>query len=156
MGGEGWTVNSDTSLANFFKHASKLYDKHKFVMFSWTTGRQRTAIQNSSIHVFCREIAEKLNNAGFETSVRSKALKGEIEVPWTQISVKELIWRPVQMKLFPHKDSTVKLQRTEVSEVAEVITRYLGDRFNLHVAFPDRNAAGNGKDMAAIGRKRRC
>ena len=140
--GEGWTVNSDVSFDNFVKHVRSLYDKHKFVVFSWKTGRQRTYIQNAAIHVFCREIAEALNNAGYETSVRSRALKGEIEVPWTQDSVKELIWRPVQMKLYPDKDSTVKLQRTEVSEVAEVITRYLGERFGLHVPFPNRKAEG--------------
>lgn len=135
---EGWTVNSDVSFDNFVKHAGELYGKHKFVMFSWTTGRQRTLTQNAALHVFCQEIAEALNGAGYETTVQSKALKGVIEVPWTQGSVKELIWRPVQMKLFPDKDSTVKLERTEVGEVAEVITRYLGERFSLHVAFPDR------------------
>ena len=121
--GEGWTVNSDASLSNFVEHAGDLYAKHKFVMFNWKTGRQRTDTQNAAIHVFCRLIAEQLNDAGYEMQVDSPVLKSEVEVPWTQDSVKDFIWRKVQMSLFPEKKSTVKLERKEVSEVAEVITR---------------------------------
>ena len=142
--GEGWTVNSDTSLANFVKHASDLYGKHKFVMFSWKTGRQRTDTQNSAIHVFCREIAKKLNNAGYETEVKSDVLKSPVEVPWTMESVKELIWRPVQMANYPEKKSTTELERTEVSEVAEVITRYLAEKKGVVVHFPSRKGETNG------------
>ena len=136
--GEGWTVNSDASLANFVKHVGELYGKHKFVMFSWKTGRQRTAIQNAAIHVFCREIAEKLNAAGYETEVKSDVLKSPVEVPWTMDSVKDLIWRPVQIAKYPDKKSTTKLERTEVSEVAEVITRYLAEKKGVVVHFPSR------------------
>ena len=136
--GEGWTVNSDERLSDFIKHARELYAKHKFVMFNWKTGRQRTDTQNAAIHVFCRQIAEALNDAGYEMKVDSPVLRSEVEVPWTQDSVKDLIWRKVQMSLYPEKQSTVKLERTEVSEVAEVITRYLGEKFNLQVSFPSR------------------
>lgn len=136
--GEGWTVNSDVSFNNFVKHVRGLYDKHKFVMFSWKTGRQRTDTQNAAIHVFCREIAEALNDAGFEMEVKSDVLKSPVEVPWTMESVKELIWRPVQMANYPDKKSTTKLERTEVSEVAEVITRYLAEKKGVVAHFPSR------------------
>ena len=138
MAGEGWTVNSDESLSNFIKHVGELYGKHKFVMFNWKTGRQRTDTQNAAIHVFCRLIAEALNGAGYEMKVDSPVLRSEVEVPWTQDSVKDFIWRKVQMSLYPAKEATVKLERTEVSEVAEVIIRHLGEKFNLQVSFPDR------------------
>jgi len=137
--GEGWTVNSDASLGNFVKHAGELYGKHKFVMFNWKTGRQRTDTQNAAIHVFCRLIAEQLNDAGYEMVVDSKVLRSEVEVPWTQDSVKDFLWRKVQMSLYPEKQSTVKLERKEVSEVAEVITRYLSEKFNLQVSFPNKD-----------------
>ncbi len=137
--GEGWTVNSDASLGNFVKHAGELYGKHKFVMFNWKTGRQRTDTQNAAIHVFCRLIAEALNEAGYEMVIDSKVLRSEVEVPWTQDSVKDFIWRKVQISLYPEKQSTVKLERKEVSEVAEVITRYLGEKFNLQVSFPNKD-----------------
>lgn len=138
--GEGWTVNSDASLANFVKHVGELYGKHKFVMFSWKTGRQRTAIQNAAIHVFCREIAEKLN-AGppeWQMEVKSGFLKNPVEVSWTMDSVKELIWRPIQIALYPEKKSTTQLERTEVSEVAETITKNLAEKKGVVVNFPSR------------------
>ena len=94
--------------------------------------------QNAAIHVFCRLIAEQLNDAGYEMVVQSAVLKKEVEVPWTQDSVKDFIWRKVQTSLYAEKQSTVKLERKEVSEVAEVITRYLGEKFNLQVSFPSR------------------
>lgn len=137
---EGWTVNSDTSLANFVKHVGELYGKHKFVMFSWKTGRQRTAIQNAAIHVFCREIAKKLN-AGppeWQMEVKSGFLKNPVEVSWTMDSVKELIWRPIQIALYPEKKSTTQLERTEVSEVAETITKNLAEKKGVVVHFPSR------------------
>ena len=136
--GEGWTVNSNVSFDNFVKHAGELYDKHKFVMFSWKTGSQRTDTQNAAIHVFCRLIAEELNAAGYELKVDSPVFRREVEVPWTQESVKDFIWRRVQMSLYPEKESTVKLERTEVSEVADVISRYLGEKFGVQVNFPSR------------------
>lgn len=136
--GEGWTVNSNASLDNFIAHAGELYGKHKFVIFTWKTGRQRTDAQNAAIHVFCRLIAEELNAAGYEMKVNSPVLKSQIEVPWTQESVKDFIWRKVQISLYPEKESSVKLERTEVSEVADVISRYLGEKFGVQVNFPSR------------------
>ena len=136
--GEGWTVNSNASLDNFVAHAGELYGKHKFVIFTWKTGRQRTDTQNAAIHVFCRLIAEELNAAGYEMKVDSPVLKSQIEVPWTQESVKDFIWRKVQMSLYPEKESTVKLERAEVSEVADVIIRYLAEKFGVQVNFPSR------------------
>ena len=144
--GEGWTVNSDASLANFVKHVGELYGKHKFVMFSWKTGRQRTDTQNAAIHVFCREIAEKLN-AGpddWQMKVTSGFLKNTAVVEWNMSSVKELIWRPIQIALYPEKKSTTQLERTEVSEVAETITKNLIEKKGVVVHFPSRKGETNG------------
>ena len=138
--GEFWTENSTASLENFIRQSEVLYDKHKYVRFSWKTGRQRTDTQNAAIHVFCRLIAEALNDAGYEMVIESKALSSTVEVPWTQDSVKDLIWRKVQMTKYPAKESTVKLERTEVSEVADTITKFLGEKFGLQVIFPSNEA----------------
>nr|BAR33282.1 hypothetical protein [uncultured Mediterranean phage uvMED] len=145
MSGESWVVNSDRSLDNFIAHAKKLYDDKKYITFKWNAGRQRSELQNRAIHVFCREIAESLNNAGIEREtsikIKSNVLKNVVDVPWSMELVKDLIWRPVQLAKYPEKESTVKLERAEVSDVAEIIIKHLGENFGIYVPFPDRRAS---------------
>lgn len=145
MGGESWVVNSEKSLENFVTQAGKLYEDKKYVTFKWSTGRQRSELQNRAIHVFCREIAEALNNAGIEREtsikIKSNVLKNVVDVPWSMELVKDLIWRPVQLAKYPEKESTVKLERSEVSDVAEIIIKHLGENFKIYVPFPDRRAS---------------
>ena len=73
-------------------------------------------------------------------NVVSPATKERIEVPWTMESVKERVWRPVQIAKFPDRKSTTKLERNEVSEIAEVITRFIGTSYGITVPFPSREA----------------
>ena len=133
---EGWTVNSKTSLANFQLKAAAVFEKHGYVMFKYSTGRQRTNAQNDSIHLFCRMIADAANGAGYEMKIGSPLLSFNVEVPWTQESVKERIWRPVQTAKYPDRKSTTKLERGEVSEIADVIIRHLGETKGLIISFP--------------------
>jgi len=138
MSGEAWVVNSDKSLHNFKGHVDKLYEDKKYLTFRWKTGRQRTDEQNNAIHLYCRLIATACNDAGYEMNVVSPATKERIEVPWTMESVKERVWRPVQIAKFPDRKSTTKLERNEVSEIAEVITRFIGTSYGIYVPFPSR------------------
>ena len=66
---EQWIVNSDSKLGGFLAHAAELYRKHKYVSFKWTTGQQRTDTQNDSLHLWCKWVAEALNDAGLEMVV---------------------------------------------------------------------------------------
>lgn len=138
MSGEFWTVNSDRSLHDFKGHVDKLYQDKKYLTFKWTTGRQRTAEQNNAIHLYCRRIATACNDAGFEMNVVSPATKERIEVPWTMESVKERVWRPVQIATFPDQKSTTKLERNEVSKIADVITRFISTSYGIYVPFPSQ------------------
>jgi hypothetical protein len=141
---EGWTVNSKTSLDNFQLKAAALFEKHGYVMFKYSTGRQRTDLQNDSIHLFCRWIADAANGAGYEMKISSPLLSSDIEVPWTRESVKERIWRRVQTAKYPDRKSTTKLERGEVSEIADVIIRHLGEKRGLIVSFPSKDDITDG------------
>ena len=94
--------------------------------------KQRTIQQNKSLHLFCDMLAQAFNDAGLDVQ---KTLRHDIEIPWNGTLVKELIWRPVQ-EAMTDKHSTTELDRIEPSQIYEVLSRHLGEKFGLHVPFP--------------------
>ena len=136
---EGWTVNSQTSFDNFQLRSAELFKEHGYVIFKYSTGKQRTSAQNDAIHLFLDRIANVANNAGYEMKIASPLLNFDVDVPWTKESVKERIWRPLQKAKFPDRKSTRQLLRHEVSEIADVIIRHLGEKRGLVVKFPSKD-----------------
>ena len=99
----------------------------------------RTNRQNRSIWLYCTLLAEALNDSG-QYMVLFFYKEGA-QVSWTKESVMEAIWRPVQIGMFEIK-STTKIKTNQVSEVYEEINRFIGEKFGIHVAFPDKNYGG--------------
>ena len=62
----------------------------------------------------------------------------EVEVSWTMESVKDVIWRPIQLALYPKKNSTTQLETGEVDKVYRQIARHLANKFNINQSFPNR------------------
>jgi|TARA_B110000285_G_scaffold213053_1_gene257091 hypothetical protein len=107
------------------------------------TEESRTSAQNNAIHLYCRNVADAANAAGYEMHVKSELLRDVVEIPWTWQSVKENIWLPVQMAQFPSILRTRDLKKTEqVSAVAQVIERYLSEKKGLNVPFPSKDTIG--------------
>jgi hypothetical protein len=92
----------------------------------------RTDQQNKALHVWLREVGEELNAAGLDMR---KTLKQEVEIPWTEDRVKEFIWYPV-MEAATGKESTTKLTTVEISEVHDILSRHLGEKFSIYVPWP--------------------
>ena len=133
---EGYTVNSDSSLENYLKFATELYEKKKYVTFNYKLGKPRTIKQNDAIWAFCKDIADKCNNAGFEMQTTSPLLKNPIETPWTSRSVMDKLWMAVQKAMYPNKpESSSELDTWEVAPVAETLTRHLGETHGIGVLF---------------------
>lgn len=130
---EAWTVNSDASLEGFIKHARQQYATHGYITYSWKTGKQRTATQNNALHKYFAMLADALNDAGLDMKA---TLRDEVEIPWNADLVKQHLWRPVQVAKLG-KESTVKLERAEVSQIYDIINRHLGAKFGLSVPFPE-------------------
>ena len=82
---------------------------------------QRTSQQNRSMHLYFAQLAEALNDAGLDMQTTMKHYK--VEVPWTPESVKEVIWKLVQDKMFG-KRSTTELTTEQVNQVYEVVNRF--------------------------------
>lgn len=96
------------------------------------TYQPRTIKQNKALHLYFTFLAETLNDAGLDIK---KTLSPKIEIPWSSITVKELIWKQV-LKAQLGKDSTKDMTTNEIDQVLSTITRYLGQQFGLMQEFP--------------------
>lgn len=83
--------------------------------------------QNRAMHLFFRELADTLNDAGFDMR---RTLRQDVDVPWSEVTVKEHLWRPIQIAL-THKRSTTDITTVEPSEIHEVLCRHLGQRLGI-------------------------
>ena len=101
--------------------------------------KKRTSTQNNALHLGCKLIADALNNAGLDMR---KVLKPEVEIPWTTLSVKDHLFRPV-MKAMTSKESTTELAKLgEIEGVWDTVMRFLGQNHGLdYIPFPSN--AGN-------------
>ena len=97
---------------------------------------KRTNRQNRALHVMFGLLARELNDNGLDMR---KTLKPSIDIPWTDKSVKEYLWRPVQ-KLQLNKASTTELTTVEIDEVFDTIVRHLGETFGVGIQFPTIDA----------------
>lgn len=105
--------------------------------YEHTGERVRTDQQRKAIEVFSRIAAKALNDAGLDKREVFAKMKEGAEIPWDQEGFKNDIWRQFQIAML-NKESTTELEPKEVSAVYEVINRFLGERFGLHVPFPSR------------------
>ncbi len=134
-GHQFWIVKNDNSLAHCKKKLEELYADNGYVEVQWTTAKTRTQRQNRALHVFCRHVAEELNEKDLDCSMVLK--DGVTAIKWTDHLVKEHIWRVVQ-ETQTDKKSTRDLDRAEVSLIYDIINRHLGEKFGVHVPFPER------------------
>ena len=93
---------------------------------------QRTIQQNKAMHVYFTLVADALNDAGLDMK---KVLKEEVDIPWTKSSVKEFMWRPIQMAML-NKKSTTELDTINPKNIYEVLDRHLSQKFGIHIEWP--------------------
>jgi hypothetical protein len=95
--------------------------------------KKRTPQQNRAMHLAFKLLADRLNDAGFDMK---KTLKPEIAIPWTEESIKEHLWRPVQIALF-NKQSTAELTTKEIDPIYETLIKFLAQKHLIDgVPFP--------------------
>ena len=105
--------------------------------------KQRTALQNRSLHLYFKLLAYELNDKHFDVM---KTLRHDIAVPWNDTLVKELMWRKVQQTM-TDKHSTAKLNTGEISQIYDVINRHIINITdgNVIVPFPDNYSLSLGE-----------
>ena len=94
--------------------------------------KQRTLQQNSALHKYFELLADELNTAGLDMR---RTLKPGVDIPWSQNTVKDFLWRPIQRAQL-QKESTTELTTKDIDTVYDTLTRYLGEKHGLTVVFP--------------------
>ena len=103
----------------------------KYQLLKVINEKQRTLSQNNALHLYFELIATALNDAGLDM----KETLPRVDIPWSKKLVKEAIWKPIQLAWLK-KDSTTKLTKSEVSEVEEIVNRWLSE-MGISVEFPN-------------------
>ena len=127
-----WTVKNSVSRDEFIKFVNQSCEEGKEVTFQWVVGNTRTKQQNNALHLYCRNLAEALNDAGYDMK---KTIKQEVDIPWSDDLVKKFLWRPIQ-KAVTGKDSTAHLKKEQYNEVYQILNRHLADKLGVSVPFP--------------------
>jgi len=94
----------------------------------------RTNAQNSSLHLWCEELARELNNRGLTFK---KVVKESFDLDWNKDMVKKVFWHTLAKAKFG-KESTTELTRGELQDIYDEIMRFLSDeKFDgIYLPFP--------------------
>lgn len=99
---------------------------------------QRTDQQNKALYLYFEMLSKALNDAGLDMRV---VLKPEVEIPWTKISVKEHLWRPIQ-KIMLDKESTTEANTSDYNKIYEVLHRHMAQKHGITVLWPHHSMQG--------------
>ena len=114
-------------------------DKHKAKMFSQYVLEQaeegidrtysvvrsnRSSRQSNALHLFFRNMAGALNDAGF---MQKHPFNEEFEVPWSENSIKELFFKPIITSMYGIT-STRSLTTTQLSDSATATSASTGSK----------------------------
>jgi hypothetical protein len=124
-------INSRQSLEAYKKFLDVQFEQHKYLRTTMKTGKQRTLTQNSSLHLFCQQLADALNDAGFDFRA---FVKEGYPVPFNEMLVKEYLWRPIQ-KAITGKESTTKPLMNEYGLVYDALNMKLSEH-GIYVPWP--------------------
>lgn len=93
----------------------------------------RTNLQNKSLHLYFKMIATALNDAGM--TYKWHGLKGNpLEARYNEITVKEFVWKPLQLHLFKI-ESTTQLTTKMINEIIDTFSLFFGEK-GIEVYFP--------------------
>ena len=92
---------------------------------------QRTVKQNRSLHLYFTQVAQALNDAGYNVKAVLKLFKNDFEIEFTQYIVKELLWRTAQKAMYG-KQSTKELKAyKEINEIHKIVSRFLSEKLAI-------------------------
>mgnify|MGYP003659667311 CR=1 FL=1 len=131
-----WFITNEFQLNEYIGHVKETFNNKKFLTATCKAGRQRTLLQNKSLHKYFKNLAIALNAGGQEYKFQ-KFFKSSVDIPWTMELVKQLIWKPVQEAMI-NKSSTVDAKTTDYVKVYDVLNRHLSENYGIHVAWPDK------------------
>ena len=92
----------------------------------------RTWKQNNTLHLLFRRMAKGLNDAGFEIP---HPFKPDLEIPYSEESVKELLYKPIITMYFKVERST-DLDTEQLSESMAILVDAVNRNTGVYVPIP--------------------
>jgi len=129
--GHRWIVDGRDKADFFIKFINDQFQSGEILCYG-IKKYGRTERQNNAMHLWFRQMADQLNDAGYSAK---HPFNDEIEVPFTEVLVKEMLYKPI-IKAMYDKKSTATLTGGQVSEAAEVLVRWLSEKKGIHAPFP--------------------
>ncbi|MEE8289585.1 MAG: hypothetical protein V3R25_09250 [Nitrosomonadaceae bacterium] len=100
-----------------------------------------TKKQRGALHVWCRMLAECLNDAGLHMVRQMVFSDKEVEIDWTDLLVKEFIYKPM-LQSMTGKQSTEDQSTVNPSDVSQTITRHFAGKGIVCPAWPSNKNMG--------------
>ena len=94
--------------------------------------RQRTLRQNAAIYCYLRQLAQDLNDAGYD--MKAVMAKRTIAIPCTEVNAKTNIWLPVQEIMVGHTN-TSSLTTDAIDPIYQVVSRHMAEKFGVTTPF---------------------
>lgn len=132
MNAEDVTVNNADSLKAFIDLVKQQHEEHGVMTYRYHKGKRRSPVQNNSLQKYCQNLADALNDAGFDMR---HVFKDDADIPWTKNSVREQLWVGIQ-KAHTGKSSTTQPTAKEYIEIYDILNRYLINKHGVSVPWP--------------------
>jgi hypothetical protein len=125
-----FTIETNTTpLAKAIQEQLKKYPKAEIRPIRST----RTEAQNRALHLFFTQLADELNEKGFDMRT---LIRQEVEISWTPYSIKEYLWKPLQKALTGKKSTTQLDKYQEINLIYDNLNRIIIDRTQGEVTPP--------------------
>lgn len=128
-----WLVDTKDKMNFFIAFVTTQFDDGKKILYA-IKDTTRSDRQNNAMHLWFRQIASELNDAGYWVR---HPFSDALEIPFTEVLVKETLYKPIIKSMYD-KSSTGKLTAQELSEAAEVLIRWLSEHKQVYVPFPQQ------------------
>jgi hypothetical protein len=114
--GQGWLVSNKHQAELFCQFIMDKVEQNLVVSYA-IKKENRSSAQNAALHACFRRLAGELNDAGFGVP---HPFKPELEIPWTDVSAKEILYKPIIQSLYD-TDSTTKLTSEQLTHSVDLL-----------------------------------
>jgi hypothetical protein len=128
-----WLVDNKDKANFFIDFVLTQYEQGKNILY-YIKDATRSDRQNNAMHLWFRQIAIELNDAGYWVR---HPFSDNFEIPFTEVLVKEMLYKPTVKAMFD-KETTTRLTPAELSEASEVLVRWLSENKQIYVPFPQQ------------------
>lgn len=130
---QSWTVKNKDTAKFFIAYVENQLEQGIDRVYTIEKA-DRTYRQNRTLHLLFRRMAEALNEGGFEIA---HPFKPDLEIPWSEHSVKDLLYRPIITSYFKVERSSL-LDTAQLSESMDILVDAVNRNTGIYVPIPSQ------------------